>query len=147
MNEDFPLDHRLAHDCHHLADLPLSRLLLMNNALLPWFILVPAVAAVELHELPTEQQHRLLEEINLVSRFAQRSFAPDKLNVAAIGNIVRQMHIHIVARRVDDICWPGVVWGVSRRTAYAQPQLDEIAGALREFLPAQMVVHSPLSKP
>jgi diadenosine tetraphosphate (Ap4A) HIT family hydrolase len=147
MNAPFPLDPRLAHDCHYLADLTLSRLLLMNNALLPWFILVPRVEAVELDELTAEQQQRLFEEINLISRFVRHNFAPDKLNVAAIGNIVRQMHIHIVARRSDDICWPGVVWGVSQREAYDQPRLDAITKALREYLPADTTVHCAISKP
>lgn len=146
MNEPFPLDERLAHDCHLLADLELSRLLLMNNTLLPWFILVPRVGAVELHELPTAQQQQLLEEINLISRFLQQTFSPDKLNIAAIGNIVRQMHIHLVARRVDDICWPGVVWGVGRRQAYDQPQLDALTQTLSAFLPSQATIHHAISK-
>jgi diadenosine tetraphosphate (Ap4A) HIT family hydrolase len=146
MNQPFSLDERLANDCHQLADLKLSHLLLMNNALLPWFILVPRVEVVELHELTTAQQQQLLEEINLISRFVQQTFTPDKLNIAAIGNIVRQMHIHIVARRVDDICWPGVVWGMTQRKPCDQPLLDEITRALRRFLPAQTVVHNAAHK-
>ena len=107
----FVLDERLSQDCHQLADLSFCRLLLMNNALLPWFILVPKVDKTELHELTEAQQLALMKEIDLISRFAQQHFTPEKLNVAAIGNIVRQMHVHIVARETDDICWPGVVWG------------------------------------
>lgn len=136
MNKPFPLDERLARDCHSLAELSLSRLLLMNNALLPWFILVPRVDVVEIHELTAEQQHQLLEEVNLISRFVQQQFRPDKLNVAAIGNIVRQMHIHIVGRKADDICWPGVVWGVEQRLAYDEMTLDTLSQSLRDFLAA-----------
>lgn len=149
MNEPvaFALDERLARDCHILVDLDLSRLLLMNNALLPWFILVPRVGAVELHELTPTQQSQLLKEINLLSRFLQRHFSPDKLNVAAIGNIVRQLHIHLVARRRDDLCWPGVVWGERRRAAYDQPSLDRIAQQLRRFLPPQSRHYATCAKP
>jgi diadenosine tetraphosphate (Ap4A) HIT family hydrolase len=132
---DFILDQRLAQDCHILADLPLSRLLLMDNALIPWLILVPRVDKTELHQLSAPQQQELLNEINLISCFAEETFSPDKLNVAAIGNIVRQMHIHIVARKVDDICWPGVVWGMKQREAYGQTALDKIAIALKTQLP------------
>jgi diadenosine tetraphosphate (Ap4A) HIT family hydrolase len=144
--QTFPLDERLAQDCYLLADLKLCRLLLMNNALLPWFILVPAVEVVELHELSTAQQHQLLEEINLISRFVQQHFTADKLNVAAIGNIVRQMHIHIVARKRNDICWPGVVWGSKQREAYAQAQLDALSRQLEAFLPTDARMHHAVAK-
>ncbi|MCU7844531.1 MAG: HIT family protein [Candidatus Thiodiazotropha sp. (ex Monitilora ramsayi)] len=141
----FVLDERLSQDCHLLADLPFCRLLLMNNALLPWLILVPNSDKTELHELTEAQQLALMKEINLVSRFAQQHFTPDKLNVAAIGNIVRQMHIHIVARKTDDICWPGVVWGVKQKTAYGQVQLERIAESLKTFLPPDTHFH-PLKR-
>lgn len=147
MDKPFTLDQRLAQDCHLLAELPLCDLLLMNNALLPWFILVPRVSVVEIHELAPAQQTSLLEEINLVSRFVQQTFTPDKLNTAAIGNIVRQLHIHIVARRQDDICWPGVVWGVEQREAYDQTTLNGITRQLRAFLPAETNHHPVASKP
>lgn len=147
MNAEFILDPRLAADCHHLASLPLSELLLMNNALLPWFILVPRVQQTELHELPSAQQQALLQEINLLSRFLQQGFTPDKLNTAAIGNIVRQLHIHLVARRRDDICWPGVVWGVSQREPYTQTALDGIVRQLCACLPAETRHHPVSAKP
>jgi len=147
MSEPFTLDDRLSHDCHWLADLSLSRLLLMNNALLPWFILVPKVDVVELHELSTEQQQQLLAEINLISRFLQQTFTPDKLNVAAIGNIVRQLHIHIVGRSTHDICWPGVVWGVEQREAYVQTRLDSLSRQLEGYLPTDTRIHRPIAKP
>jgi diadenosine tetraphosphate (Ap4A) HIT family hydrolase len=143
---EFILDRRLAQDCHILADLPLSRLLLMDNALIPWLILVPRVDKTELHQLTERQQQALLREINLISRFAEETFSPDKLNVAAIGNIVRQMHIHIVARKTDDICWPGVVWGVKQKQAYDQTQLDVLSIALRSHLPDESRFHRPKVK-
>ncbi|MCU7797954.1 MAG: HIT family protein [Candidatus Thiodiazotropha sp. (ex Myrtea spinifera)] len=142
----FVLDERLSQDCHSLAELSFSRLLLMNNTLFPWFILVPRVEVTEIHELLPSQQQKLLEEINFLSRFVQQTFSPDKLNVAAIGNIVRQMHVHIVGRREDDICWPGVVWGVKQKTAYNQTQLNEISHALISFLPADTHFIEPQCK-
>ena len=147
MNGPFPLDERLASDCHKLASLSLCELLLMNNALIPWFILVPRREATELHQLPLPEQQTLLEEINLISHFIEQNFHPDKLNVAAIGNIVRQMHIHLVARRESDFCWPGVVWGTDRREAYGQPELDAIALQVRSFLPDGTPLHSVFQKP
>jgi diadenosine tetraphosphate (Ap4A) HIT family hydrolase len=113
----------------------------MDNALIPWLILVPRVNKTELHHLSRQQQQTLLDEINLISCFAEETFTPDKLNVAAIGNIVRQMHIHIVARKADDICWPGVVWGMKQRQAYDQTELDALSTALRSQLPDESKFH------
>jgi diadenosine tetraphosphate (Ap4A) HIT family hydrolase len=138
---EFILDQRLAQDCYILADLSLSRLLLMDNALIPWLILVPRIDKTELHQLSAPEQQALLDEINLISRFAEETFSPDKLNVAAIGNIVKQMHIHIVARKTDDVCWPGVVWGMKQREAYDQTQLDTLSVALRSQLPDESRFH------
>ncbi|MET0044996.1 MAG: HIT family protein, partial [Candidatus Thiodiazotropha sp. 6PLUC3] len=134
-NPPFELDPRLATDCYLLAELELSQLLLMNNALLPWFILVPRVSCHELHQLSSEQQLILLQETNLLSHFVETNYETDKLNIAAIGNIVRQMHIHIIGRTTNDPWWPGVVWGTSQRQAYDQSQLDEIIRKLEEQLP------------
>ncbi|MCU7945285.1 MAG: HIT family protein [Candidatus Thiodiazotropha sp. (ex Cardiolucina cf. quadrata)] len=142
----FSLDNRLTQDCFTLAALELSELLLMDNALLPWFILVPRVEVIELHELSPHQQWILLEEINLISHFTEQTYTTDKLNIGAIGNIVPQMHIHIVGRKTDDICWPGVVWGTQQRQAYDQTQLDEITQLLKAFLPSDTQFHKPAKK-
>ena len=109
--KDFQINERLQADCVVLAKLDLSHLLLMNNSLVPWFILVPETEAVELHDLSREDHARLTDEIRLVSRFVESEFEVEKLNVAALGNIVRQMHIHVIGRRADDFAWPGPVWG------------------------------------
>ena len=88
-------------------------MLLHRNSSVPWFILVPDVAAelTELHELDAATRQRLDAELDLVARFTKARFDVAKLNVAAIGNIVPQLHVHIIGRRPDDPCWPGVVWG------------------------------------
>jgi len=130
---NFEIHPRLRADCHIIARLDLSHLLLMNNALLPWFILVPETDAVELHDLSREDHTRLTDEIRRVSRFVQAHFEIEKLNVAAIGNIVRQMHIHIIGRRTDDFAWPGPVWGRPERKDYEAAKLEELKGAFATF--------------
>ncbi len=124
----FALDPRLAADTHRLGALPLSELLLMDNALLPWLILVPRVEEIELYRLPVAQRRQLDDEAAAVATFVAGAFDVHKLNVAAIGNVVAQLHVHVVGRRHDDHAWPGVVWGRPERTAYAS---DAVA-ALRD---------------
>ncbi len=134
---DFKLDSRLVKDGILLGELELSLLLLMNNNLVPWFILVPQVAETEFYRLSRTQQSSLLHEINQVSRFIQEAFSPDKLNVASIGNIVSQMHIHIVGRTRDDFCWPQVVWGRPERKPYREPQIERLRDRLSHSLQRQ----------
>ncbi len=117
----FTLDPRLEADCFRLFETPQYILLLMNNALLPWLIIVPKVEVSELFELSAEQQAQTLGLINRLSRFLNQEFELDKLNIAAIGNIVNQLHIHIVGRHHGDYCWPNVVWGAEGREDY-QPE-------------------------
>lgn len=131
---NFKLDPRLDNDCFVLGKLKTSQLLLLDNSLVPWFILVPETTATEVYELPQAQQIIVLEEINLISNHLKQNFAVDKLNVAAIGNIVSQMHIHIVGRHIDDFCWPGVVWGAEGKQHYAIDQIDFIKKQLTEKL-------------
>ena len=123
---NFVLDPRLKADCIQLGDLELSLVLLMNNALVPWFILVPRVDENEIYLLSNEQQNTLYEEINILSKFVSDSFETDKLNIGAIGNIVNQLHVHIVGRRKDDVCWPGVVWGVKEKRPYSDAEIENI---------------------
>ncbi len=134
----FDLDPRLKNDCIGLCRLSLSHLLLMNNALFPWFILVPETDVAELCDLSTEKQLLLLDEINRVSRFVKAHFVMDKLNVAAIGNVVRQLHIHVIGRTLDDSCWPGVVWGSGKSAPYPEAERQRILRLVQsdpEFIP------------
>ena len=121
---------RLRNDSHYLGNLPLCAVLLMHNAALPWFVLVPDVSATELCDLDDAAHATLQEETRLLARFVRSHFNVDKLNVAAIGNIVRQLHMHVVGRFVDDYCWPGVVWGTAHAARYEPAQLDDIRAAL-----------------
>jgi diadenosine tetraphosphate (Ap4A) HIT family hydrolase len=133
---DFKLDPRLTADCIVLGEMRLSLLLLLNNALVPWFILVPRRDAIELYELAREDQLLLLDEINLVSSHLKTNFPVDKLNVAAIGNMVRQLHIHVIGRSVSDFRWPDVVWGSKERTPYSLHEITAIREAVERALPA-----------
>lgn len=113
MSGDFVLDPRLEADTWAVAQWPLSSLRLMNNADYPWFILVPRRAGIrELHELDADDAARLARESTTLARAMQAAFAPETLNVAKLGNIVAQLHIHHVARHAGDAAWPGPVWGV-----------------------------------
>jgi diadenosine tetraphosphate (Ap4A) HIT family hydrolase len=132
----FTLDARLANDCLVLGKLNTSLVLLMNNSLVPWFILVPQTSETELTDLSMSDQASLLEEINLVSAFIKDHNEITKLNIAAIGNIVSQLHIHIVGRDPSDYCWPNVVWGTGERKAYTVERVKEITAALGKQLGA-----------
>jgi diadenosine tetraphosphate (Ap4A) HIT family hydrolase len=122
----FELDSQLKRDCLILSESQHFILLLMNNALLPWFILVPKTDKVELFELDETTSTRLYALINKLSRKLDSHYQPDKLNIAAIGNVVRQLHVHIVVRYRSDCCWPGVVWGTREQRPYPAAQLEKI---------------------
>ncbi|GJD36511.1 hypothetical protein FMGBMHLM_3433 [Methylobacterium aerolatum] len=131
---DFALDPRLSADTVHLGDLALSRVLLMDDARFPWLILVPRVAgASEITDLPEDEAATLWREIRMAAGVMQALAKPDKINVGALGNMVAQLHVHVIGRFRSDPAWPGPVWGFGTRTPYplhARAQLAERAGAL-----------------
>ncbi len=114
----FVLDKALADSSSLIKDLGDIQLRLSNNALATWFLIVPKVTVTEWFELDMEMQLRLNALINTLSRFLKEDLHVDKVNVATIGNVVSQMHIHVIGRKKDDFCWPDVVWGKSERQAY-----------------------------
>lgn len=123
----FKLDSQLERDTIALASLPLCELLLMNDANYPWIILVPRREGLrELVELSPEDQQQYLRESNAVAHCLQTQFAPYKLNIAALGNVVEQLHIHHIARFKDDAAWPRPVWGVVPARAYEEDKLAEV---------------------
>jgi len=122
---------QLAADTVPVCDLALSRLLAMNDANFPWLIVVPRRAGVsEIIDLGAEQAV-LMNEISLVSRALKEETRCDKLNVAAIGNVVPQLHIHIVARRKGDTAWPKPVWGALPRRDYEADAMERFVAAIR----------------
>lgn len=131
----FELHPQLARDCHDLGALALSRLLLMNDVRFPWCILVPRREGLrELHDLAGEDRSALFDEIDAVSRALQHTVDAHKINVAALGNQVPQLHVHVIARQRDDAAWPGPVWGQGSAEPYAPEVLDGRVTALRRAL-------------
>lgn len=123
----FTLDAQLQKDTIAIASLPLCELLLMNDANYPWLILVPRRADVrELIELSAEDQLQFMQESNAVARLLQTQFSAEKLNIAALGNVVAQLHIHHIARFKSDAVWPKPVWGAMPAVAYADQELAEV---------------------
>ena len=109
---DFLLDPRLAADSHFIADGPLSQIRLMDDARYPWLLLVPRVADIaEWIELDGNQQRLLLAEVNQAGKLVHAEPDVEKLNIGALGNVVRQFHVHLVGRHAGDPAWPGPVWG------------------------------------
>lgn len=126
----FELHPRLHEDCVTIGKFPLCRLLLMNDSTYPWFILVPECADVrEVHELPEPDQIRLIGESSSVSRWLAETFRADKINVAALGNMVPQLHWHVIARYRNDPAWPGPVWGKGPPTPYVSEEVKRIREA------------------
>lgn len=120
MSTTFELDPRLAADTLPVCDLPLCRVLLMNDTRYPWLILVPRRAALrELHDLETVDRRQLSEEINACSRALAERTGADKMNIAALGNQVPMLHVHVIARFETDDAWPNPVWGVLPARPYA----------------------------
>ncbi len=127
----FTLDPRLTADCLTVAELGLSRVLLLNDSRYPWLVLVPRRAGVtEIHHLSAEDQTILWGEIIRVSKLLETEFKPKKMNVGALGNIVSQLHIHIIARNEDDPAWPGPVWGHSTATPYSENESEKLITSL-----------------
>jgi len=134
----FELHPRLAADCVILGDGPLCRWLLMNESRYPWFILVPRRTGVrEIHELSQEEQQQWLQESSLLGRAAMQAFSGDKLNLAAIGNMVPQLHVHHIVRYENDAAWPGPVWGRFPPEPYTAEEQATVMARLLAALPAQ----------
>lgn len=126
------LNRQLERDTINIGDLPLSRVLVIKDANYPWLLLVPRRPdAVEIIDLNEVEQAQLTTEINRVARALKGVTKPDKLNIAALGNVVPQLHIHIIARRTGDAAWPRPVWGVVPAIAHDPREVEEFIGALR----------------
>jgi diadenosine tetraphosphate (Ap4A) HIT family hydrolase len=135
MDEAFQLNERLEADTYALGDFPLCRVLLMDDARYPWLILVPRRADVtEIIDLSVSDRGLLIEEIAQAQVALTAVTRPDKLNVGALGNVVKQLHVHVIARFVSDPAGLGPVWGVGERKPYPPhmvgPLLDKLQKAL-----------------
>ena len=131
----FGLDPRLANDTHFISALPLCDALLMNDARYPWVILVPRIDGLtELYQLKESEQQQLTKESNFVAKQLANLVSADKMNVAALGNVVSQLHIHHVARYIGDETWPAPVWGKGKSVPYTIDELKGVLSQLQEVL-------------
>ncbi|QKE64041.1 HIT domain-containing protein [Aquipseudomonas campi] len=131
----FTLDSRLQQDTLLIGDFPLCRLLLMNDASYPWFILVPRREAVsELFQLDNADQQALWLETTRLAETLKDAFVADKMNVATLGNVVSQLHMHVIVRRREDAAWPAPVWGKHPAKAYEPEQIAAVRERLRLVL-------------
>lgn len=132
---EFVLDARLLRDTRFIADLTLCRLLLMNDAHYPWCILVPRRADVrEIHRLDERDRRQLGDEVTRVSAALEACTGAHKLNVAALGNVVAQLHVHVVARFDTDAAWPNPVWGKHPTVGYTANGATALIDSLRAAL-------------
>ena len=131
----FELDQRLMSDTAVVANSALCRILLMNDSRYPWLILVPLIAAVsEVFELTAEQQQQLCQETSDVGRLLKNEFQADKMNIATLGNVVKQLHMHVVVRMQEDASWPAPVWGNGVAQPYTADALTQMCLRLRSVL-------------
>lgn len=148
----FRLDPRLAADGLPVGRFGLSRLLLMNDATYPWLVLVPERPQVsELFDLSPDELATLTTETALVARMLKILVAADKINVAALGNVVAQLHVHVIARFATDPAWPAPVWGRAPARPYAADEaarmLGRVSGALQNLAAASAAGSGPAASP
>ncbi len=135
LESTWSLHPQLAQDTVPVGDLPLARVLLANDANYPWLILVPRLPGlVELIDLEENAQVQLLGEISAAARALKTATTCDKLNIAALGNQVAQLHVHVIARRRSDAAWPKPVWGAKPAIVYPQGQQETLLKSLRGAL-------------
>lgn len=128
---DFRIHEQLSNDCHRLGRFQFCHLLLNRNAVLPWFILVPETDVADLLDLPADLRRDAIDEAASVSRFVKDELGLPKVNFGAIGNLVPQMHLHVIGRRPGDACWPAPVWGNLDESAdYPPDRIGEMTTAL-----------------
>ncbi len=134
LSDDFKLHPRLAADCIVVGQLPLSRLLLLNDARYHWFVLVPARDGLsEIFELAEQDQQQLWRESARLARYLKEVCSAGKINIGALGNLVPQLHVHHIARFVGDPAWPGPVWGHSPAVAYEQDVMAQRMDSVRDW--------------
>jgi diadenosine tetraphosphate (Ap4A) HIT family hydrolase len=132
---DFQLHDRLRADTMGLGSTSLCEIRLMNDSTWPWVLLVPAVAGVrEIYQLSADQQHQLVRESSALSEAMMEAFGGDKMNVAALGNMVPQLHLHHIVRFEGDPAWPGPIWGKQAPVPYSEGELEQVRRRLAPVL-------------
>ena len=133
----FHLHPQLEKDCIYIDKLALCRLLLMNDSQFPWLILVPEIAGItEIYQLSKQQQMLLIEESSFLAERLSKLYRPDKLNIAAIGNLAPQLHVHHIVRYRTDKAWPAPVWGKLPAVAYSEQEITNTTRLVMNALKA-----------
>ena len=128
MTQAFTLNNQLNKDTHLLLEDENFFILLHKNATIPWIILVPKSDVIEFYDLSNDMQLLLNTLIKRIANYFKDKFTTEKMNIAAIGNIVSELHVHVIGRKIGDACWPGVIWGKDYTyLAYSKKQIIEIA--------------------
>ncbi|WP_092488976.1 HIT domain-containing protein [Pseudomonas sp. NFACC42-2] len=136
----FALDQRLQQDTLVIGDFPLCRLLLSNDSNYPWFILVPRINGIsEVFQLDVADQRILWKETTLLAQLLNEGLGADKMNIGALGNVVSQLHVHVIVRKRDDAAWPAPVWGKHPAQPYTEEQVAAIRVRLHALLPADFI--------
>ena len=132
MTARFELDSRLAADTVEVADLPLCHVRLMNDRAVPWLLLIPRKADLrELHQLNKKERGQLMDEVVQAQHVLEDLFRPDKLNIGALGNMVTQFHMHVIARFKLDRAWPNAIWNTSPIVRYPHDEMEHMLRSLR----------------
>ncbi|WP_339338139.1 HIT domain-containing protein [uncultured Oceanicoccus sp.] len=131
----FELHPQLAKDCIEVGDFPLSKVLLLNDSHYPWVVLVPRRENIdEIFQLSDEDQRQLLAESSTLSEAMATYFKADKMNVAALGNKVPQLHLHHIVRYKNDVSWPNPIWGAVAAKPYNKTELDDLIAILQSII-------------
>jgi diadenosine tetraphosphate (Ap4A) HIT family hydrolase len=138
---EFEIHAQLLLDTYRLGRMPLCHLLLHRNGVLPWFILVPETGVADLLDLAGDLRAAVIGEASRVADFIKHELACPKINFAAIGNVVPQLHLHVVGRKPADACWPAPVWGnLSATRQYTALEIGRLKERLERFLGAELVL-------
>lgn len=136
---EFVLDSQLANDSIFLGEMPLCRLLLINDKQFPWFVLVPRrVDTYEMYHLSLEDRAQMMIESCDLSAALADGFSATKMNVAALGNVVKQLHVHHIVRYESDIAWPAPVWGRQSLVPYQESEIEQIRAKVNALLEANL---------
>ena len=129
----FKLDNRLVNDSFEVCEYLDCKILLMNNSCVPWFIIVPFTTQTEWYELDDSVQYNINKIINKLSKFINIEYKADKINVATLGNVVKQMHIHVIGRFESDHAWPAPIWGNLRAQLYSSELKNKIVDKVKRY--------------
>lgn len=138
----FQLHSQLKQDSIDIGQFPLSRLLLINDSQYPWFVLVPERSDItEIYQLSEQDQQLLQKESSLLAKQLAEIYQADKMNIAAIGNLVPQLHIHHIVRYKNDIAWPAPVWGKFEAVPYTEQQIKKIKAQIVSELQGHLIIN------